>query len=338
MILAIRNLAHESQPENRLHFLNFHMEKSVSTIWISPCDSLGKFLIASIQHKKRLSKESMKEIQEFVLKSKNSFAINDLIVVVKEKTNKDVKDYEVRKYLKDGLKMSYRKWTIKSWFVDTIKLSVFRIFFYIRISQLITPLPLIINIDETTFNHKIASNISWIGKKHFCELFNSNFVGSWSLILAITSDGMYFELIKNTWIDSLIYFQFLKHLEKWIETKIDMRPRKVIVFQDNCQVHRALKVRNFIQNSKFSYVYIPIYIPEYSPVETMFSILKFKCKSDSHCRHINWWKEEGARLIFESISLIESSHIVAIWRNFIQVVKQNMKQFINIIKELTSIL
>ena len=117
----------------------------------------------------------------------------------------------------------------------------------------------------------------------------------------------------------------------WYET------RKVIVFQDNCQVHRAIKVRNFIQNSKSSYVYIPRYTPKYSPVEKMFSILKFKCKSDSHCRQINWWKE-GERLIFEWISLIESYHNVAIWRNFIQVIKQNMKQFINIIKELTSIL
>ena len=49
---------------------------------------------SDIQHKKRLSKESMKEIQEFVLKSKNSFAIKDLIVAVKEKANKDVKDYD----------------------------------------------------------------------------------------------------------------------------------------------------------------------------------------------------------------------------------------------------
>ena len=136
---------------------------------------------SDIQHRKRLSKESMKEIQEFMLKSKNSFASKDLIVAVKEKTNKDVKDYEVRKYLKDELKMSYRKWTIKPWFVDTVKLSVLRSLFFIRISHLITPLALMISIDETTFNNKITSNKSWIGKKHFYELFNANFVGSWSL-------------------------------------------------------------------------------------------------------------------------------------------------------------
>ena len=47
LLLAIRNLAHESQPENRFNYLNFHMEKSVSIIWISPCDSLGKFFNAS---------------------------------------------------------------------------------------------------------------------------------------------------------------------------------------------------------------------------------------------------------------------------------------------------
>ena len=44
---AIRNLAHESCQEIHIHYLDFHMEKFVSTIWISQCDSLGKIFIAS---------------------------------------------------------------------------------------------------------------------------------------------------------------------------------------------------------------------------------------------------------------------------------------------------
>ena len=46
-LLVIRNLAHESRQEIHIHYLDFHMEKSVSTILISPCDSLGKIFITS---------------------------------------------------------------------------------------------------------------------------------------------------------------------------------------------------------------------------------------------------------------------------------------------------
>ena len=52
IILAIRNLAHESRQEIWIHYLNFHMEKSVPTIWISPCDNLGKFFFCNIWNKK----------------------------------------------------------------------------------------------------------------------------------------------------------------------------------------------------------------------------------------------------------------------------------------------
>ena len=45
----IRNLAHESRQEIHIHYLDFHMEKSVSTILISPCDSLGIIFITSIK-------------------------------------------------------------------------------------------------------------------------------------------------------------------------------------------------------------------------------------------------------------------------------------------------
>ena len=47
-ILTIRNLAQESRQEILFHYLDFHMEKSVFIIWISPCDSLGKIFTGNI--------------------------------------------------------------------------------------------------------------------------------------------------------------------------------------------------------------------------------------------------------------------------------------------------
>ena len=48
LILTIRNLAQESRQEILFHYLDFHMEKSVFIIWISPCDSLGKIFTGNM--------------------------------------------------------------------------------------------------------------------------------------------------------------------------------------------------------------------------------------------------------------------------------------------------
>ena len=71
-----------------------------------------------------------------------------------------------------------------------------------------------ISLDETTFNHKVGNNKSWISKGYSADLFNSKFVGSLSLIMGFGSDGSYFSLLTGGRIDSSIYLQFLKQLEK----------------------------------------------------------------------------------------------------------------------------
>ena len=94
--------------------------------------------------------------------------------------------------------------------------------------------------------------------------------------MAITNEGSYFGKLMKGWINSTIYLEFLKSLETWIETKRRSTSQKVIIFKDNWQVHRARKVWSFIEMIQYMYVYIPMYTPEYSPVENLFGILKSK--------------------------------------------------------------
>ena len=135
-----------------------------------------------------------------------------------------------------------------------------------------------ISLDETTFNHKIGNNKSWIRKDYSAELFNKFFFGSWSLIIAISSGGSYFGLLINKRINSLIYQQFLENLEGWIDTIRNSNSQKVLILKDNSQVHRVKEVLNFISKSSITNVYLIIYPWILSSRENT-CYFKIRCKS-----------------------------------------------------------
>ena len=226
--------------------------------------------------------------------------------------------------------MSYRKRTNKSWMVDVYKLSILRSLFCFRTGEHITASTILINLDETTFNHKVANNKWWIRKGYSEELLNNKFVRSWSFIMAITNEGSYFGKLMKGWINSTILLEFLKSHETWIETKRRSTSKKVIIFKDNWQVHGARKGWSFIEMSQYMYVYIPMYTPEYSPVENLFGILKSKFKRFRSQRSIYWWKEERDNIIVNEMKSIGSWQIAAIWRNFINKINSGLKLILHV--------
>ena len=175
--------------------------------------------------------------------------------------------------------MSYKKWTNKPWNVDVSKLSILRYLFSYRIRKKLLGSSLMVSLDETAINHKVANSKWWIKRGYSAELFNSNFIGNWSLIIAIANEASYFGVIVSGKVNSNIYLRFLMNLEKWIETKRSWSSQEVVILKDNWQIHRSKLVWSFMERSQFTYVFIPMYTPEYSPVEKVFAILKSKCRS-----------------------------------------------------------
>ena len=287
----------------------------------------------NVQQRKRISKASIKAIDEYLSNQRESFTVNDINKAVKARTSEDIKNYIVRKYIKETLGMSYRRWTSKPCSVDVPKLSILRSLFSYRIGNQLSESALMISLDETTFNHKVANNKSWIRNGYSAELFNCRFVGSWSLIMAITNEGSYFGLLTNGRVNSWFYLQFFENLEWWIESKRSSSSQKVVILKDNWQVHRAKKVLSFIETSSCTYVYIPMYTPEFSPVEKIFAILKIRCKSLRLRGSINWGKSEGYEIVSHEMAAIDSSQIVAIWRNFVHIISSNLKVLLCVVEK-----
>ena len=249
---------------------------------------------SDIQQKKRTPKVSTKYIKEFVSKQKESFTIRDIKKAVKIHKNEDIKEYIIRNYLKTNLKMSYKKWTNKPWNVDVSKLSILRYLFSYRIGKQLLGSSLMVSLDETAFNHKVANSKWWIKRGYSTELFTSNFIGNWSLIIAITNEGSYFGVIVSGKVNSSIYLRFLMNLEKWIETKRSWSSQEVVILKDNWQIHRSKLVWSFMERSQFTYVFIPTCTPKYSPVEKVFAILKSKCRSHQSQKSINWERKKDS--------------------------------------------
>ena len=103
----------------------------------------------NVQQRKRISKASIKEIGEYLSNQTESFTINDISKAVNVRTSEDIKNYIVRKYIKETLGMSYRRWTSKPCSVDVQKLSILRSLFSYRIGNQLSESALMISLDET---------------------------------------------------------------------------------------------------------------------------------------------------------------------------------------------
>ena len=98
-----------------------------------------------------------------------------------------------RRYLKHDLKLSYWKSTTKSNNVDLCKLRIIRMIFWYRISKVIDENTLL-ELDGLSLNCDISNDKGWFKMNQRADIFSKRSKGLWSLILAITSLGDYYEL------------------------------------------------------------------------------------------------------------------------------------------------
>ena len=231
-----------------------------------------------IKTKKRLDKAETKEIDWYVNSSWVPFTAKDIWTRLNTVFNKDYSENLIRRHLKEDLGMSFRKVTTKPIRVDTKKLFVIRNLFWYKISKHIDEYVLLVNVDESSFNSSISNNRGWFKKRRAAEVFCSTFTGSWFMILAITSDGDYYAFVLSGRNSTIIYKRFLESFESWLMARQVDHNRKIIVMQDNCQIHHSNKVKELINKSRLMFVFIPAYTPEYAPVEKVFGIIKAKLR------------------------------------------------------------
>ena len=253
------------------------------------------------------------EIKMQVQLSKEGISAKKIQQVIKKKLNVKISLCSIRRYLREGLSLSYKKGWKRRMDIDQTRLKHLRVLYTIRLTKMINQDTLLINIDETSLSNEVLSNYSWLKKGENWELFNEKFWGSLSLILAITSNGDYIGATVLKSLDSNIFVSFLMMTIDWILLKPDYRGRKIVFILDNCPVHRSKVSKKFMEDSNYDYMFLPAYSPTLAPIELVFALMKQEMKNWETSKIIKWKSKYGTKLINSSLASIHSCKIVRCW-------------------------
>ena len=168
---------------------------------------------------KRFNKAERKFIEKLLADRSRTFTVIDIKRMLDVEFNRNYSEWLIRSYLKTELKMSFRKSTAKPMNADITKLRKIRAMFWYIVSKRINENVLIVNIDESSFSNDLSNDKGWFKRGQSAEVFNKQYRGSWSLILAITSERDHFGVMASERIDSKRYIKFLEKLEVLLSSR-----------------------------------------------------------------------------------------------------------------------
>ena len=136
----------------------------------------------------------------------------------------------------------------------------------------------IISIDETYISNNIFNNYGWSLRGSRCEYFSKVNQKKYSIIVAISVNGIeHFKIYDHNITTSsfLSFMQFLNN--KFYDHYFLM---------DNVSFHKSkLIITSLTNNNKI--LYIPPYSPQFNPIEEVFSFIKNKIKFSSNNNKID---------------------------------------------------
>ena len=179
-------------------------------------------------------------------------------------------------YLKNELRMSYKKGSIRQFRIDEQKLYYVRVLHAQRLSCQLREDTMIVNVDETSLSRSISNSRWWIPRGWNREVYTIKFSGSVSLIMAVTSSGHYLAVLIVERVCSNHFLEFIESMEGWLNKTLRMESAKVIILLDNCSTHRSKEWREYMMKSQATYMFIPQYSPQLAPIELVFGIFKNK--------------------------------------------------------------
>ena len=104
----------------------------------------------------------IKEIAYRVKSHKEGVTIKKVRSHLKDKLSISISWYQIRRYLKSLVKLSYMKGCARRVNINQNKLSFIRILYSIRIAKQMNEDVLMINIDEVSLNKEVLNRRSWL--------------------------------------------------------------------------------------------------------------------------------------------------------------------------------
>ena len=268
-----------------------------------------------------------KTILNWISSHQDGITIKKLRNYLVEKLGIDIPWYQIRRYFKTVMKLSYKKGCKRRIDIDQNRLSYVRLLYSIRMAKHINEDILMVNIDKTSLNREVLNQRSWLKVGANCELFNQKFKDSLSLVSATTSNGDIIAAPINHKLNSVTFIEFLKTINCWIDEVLEERHLKIFILLDNCSIHRSKLVLDYMKTTDRVYLFLPQYTPTLTPIELLFGKLK-KLLSESKVNALTSWKSKnGTRIIGDAIQKISNIEVIREWRHVIQITEKYIDTF-----------
>ena len=269
-------------------------------------------------------KELIKFIEEYALNAKSTITAKEVTVAIKKVLNASYSVSIIRKIMKNGVNLSFKKVKSRPRNIDLLKIKATRNLFAIKFSKIISEKLLLINIDESSINRSVKNAYSWGVKGYPIECQNSVISGSASMIMAICSNGAWITLVTNETINSGNFTWFLKILADWLHSHNYFGYNRAMLLLDNWSIHKSSSTVIVLQSFSFITLFIPAYSPEFAPVEQWFSIIKKNLSEICKREHANITIRQNYTKIYDSLISIKAITIKKMFKRFYRVIKEHL--------------
>lgn len=219
--------------------------------------------------KPKYKKGLFKFIKEYIINNDN-FKMKKLIAIIKQKYKKTLNVNTVY-YILRKLKITYKK--AKTVVIKKPKDYEHKVNNIIKTVNKIGT-ENIISIDECHFETNMVPNYGWSPSGQSTIFIKKSGVRtSTSLICAISEQKVVYYEIHNGSIDSHIYLNFLKNLNK--------RCRNKTYLMDNARIHHSKIIKKHMEGLTNKILYNVPYSPKTNPIEQSFSKIKINVKQEN---------------------------------------------------------
>ena len=221
------------------------------------------------------------------------------------------------KYLNKDLKYSFKKGSSRSVLSKNLQLEYIQTIFAWRILEFISKGDYIINVDEASFSKSVQQKYSWIPRGKGSAIINQNWQGSAIVIFGLWIDGNWMCCVYSKTTTARRFSQFLMILQKFWTIVIGIDPQTLKVTLDNAAIHLAQKTKRVAALLDLQIYSLPQYSPSLAPTEWVFGIMKKKISHRRPKTIINFSKNYGKNIIYDSLLDLEQEEGSRIWKYFI---------------------
>ena len=265
-------------------------------------------------------------VQEFLDSQTWQFNAKDLSKYILLKLRRSFPLNKIKELMKEKFNLSYKRINSRPCYIDEDRLQLTRILFSMSLSNTIDHETLLINIDETMITKETKSNYSWAPKGINSEILNIKFENSLNIILAICSNGSWFEMLSNNTLTADRFIIFLRNLKAFLKDNNNFEFKKILIIVDNLPSHRTNKVISMLLDCGFDICFLPPYSPSLAPVELTFGVLKQKLIQNRIGKWVNLKNYEGYNLVVMCMKEIDAKVIHNWFSHFYWEIKANLSK------------